>query len=86
LNNTKLYPDTAFCLSIADDDKVDEILDKEGIDIRRGYIGLNISVLLYHKFKDRYKKDYISFTCSIEPFSNRHKWCIKNYELCERIK
>lgn len=64
-DQTKLIPDTAFVLTPATQERVQEIYAAEGFSLHEGkYVGLNVSVLLYNRMKQQ-GKDYISLMCEL---------------------
>ena len=53
VHDVELVPDTAFILDRADDARIQEILSQEGVPSDRAYIGLNISKLLNHLYRQQ---------------------------------
>ncbi len=53
LHNVRLYPDTAFVLKAAQNERIEHLLKSESIPVlpAGSYVGVNISVLLYHRMK-----------------------------------
>ena len=53
LHNVRLYPDTAFVLQPAQNERIERLLKAESVPVlpAGSYVGVNISVLLYHRMK-----------------------------------
>lgn len=57
-SDARCLPDTAFVLEPAADDVVDDILRREGIPTSEPPVGVNPSILLYHRFPALHGKAY----------------------------
>lgn len=73
IRQLKLIHDAAFVLNPSKEDEIKQIIAKTGLKSDE-FIGLNISVLLYHKFKE-INIDYISTMVDLI------KWLKKSYKM-----
>ena len=65
LRDVPCLSDTAFVLDPAPDPVVDDLLRREGIPAHPVPIGINPSILLYHRFPPLHGKPYITFMATL---------------------
>jgi colanic acid/amylovoran biosynthesis protein len=53
IDSAQVYPDTAYAWPVASDERAREILQQENVQAANGIVGLNISILLHHIFKNK---------------------------------
>lgn len=74
IENIVMIPDTAFVLEPAGKIRIKQILTKENVTRNRKYLGVNISILLMHRFKNILNLDYSMFMAEIiEYLSQKYK-------------